>query len=76
MTSIPLEDAQARLGEIIAGLLPGEEVEITKDNEPIARLVCELPPLREPRKPGSAIGKIFIISDDDEHLRDFAEYME
>lgn len=76
MFSIPLEDAQARLGEIIAGLLPGEEVEITKDNHPVARIVGELPPLREPRKPGSAIGKIFIISDDDEHLKDFKVYME
>lgn len=76
MFSIPLEDAQARLDEIIAGLLPGEEIEITKDNQPVARLIGELPPLREPRKPGSAIGEIFIISDDDEHLKDFAEYMQ
>ena len=76
MTSIPIEEAKARLDEIIAGLVPGEEIEITKDDRPVARLVGELPPLREPRKPGSAIGKIFIISDDDEHLKDFKEYME
>jgi prevent-host-death family protein len=75
MTSIPIEDAQARLGEIIAQLLPGEEIEITKDNQPVARLVGEAAPSREPRKPGSAIGEIFIVSDDDEHLKDFADYM-
>ena len=31
--------------------------------------------LLKPRVPGSAKGKIVIVSDDDEHLQDFAEYM-
>ena len=30
---------------------------------------------REPRQPGSAIGKLIIHTDDDEHLADFAEYL-
>jgi hypothetical protein len=31
--------------------------------------------LRQPRQPGSAKGKLRIIAEDDEHLRDFQEYM-
>jgi hypothetical protein len=29
----------------------------------------------KPRQPGSAIGKLIIHADDDEHLKDFQEYM-
>lgn len=29
----------------------------------------------KPRQPGSAIGKLVIHADDDEHLNDFQEYM-
>ena len=28
-----------------------------------------------PREPGSARGKLTIVDDDDEHLRDFGDYM-
>ena len=31
---------------------------------------------RKARVPGSAVGKLVIVSDDDDHLRDFSEYME
>jgi prevent-host-death family protein len=40
VTSISLTDAQARLAEIVRRLLPGEEVIITDDNQPVARLVA------------------------------------
>jgi antitoxin (DNA-binding transcriptional repressor) of toxin-antitoxin stability system len=73
---VPIGEAQARLGEIIAELRPSEEIEITQEDRPIARLVYVPPPPKGPRVPGSAIGKIFIISDDDEHLKDFKDYME
>jgi antitoxin (DNA-binding transcriptional repressor) of toxin-antitoxin stability system len=75
MTQIPLEEAQSRLSELIAGLRPGEELQITRDNQPVARLVAESPRRREPRKPGSAVGRLVILSDDDEHLEDFKDYM-
>lgn len=39
-------------------------------------LVPELPPApRQPRRPGSAKGKLIIHSDDEEHLNDFREYL-
>ena len=75
MTSIPIEDAKSRLDEIIAGLHPTEEVEITRDDRPVARLVGVQPPAKRQRKLGTGIGKIFIVSEDDEHLKDFEDYM-
>ncbi len=75
MTQIPLEEAQSRLSELIAGLRPGEELQITRDHQPIARLVAESPRLRKPRQPGSAVGRLVIISDDEEHLEDFSAHL-
>jgi hypothetical protein len=31
--------------------------------------------MREPRRPGSAKGKLVILTEDDTHLEDFKEYM-
>ncbi len=73
MQTITLEEAQRHLGEIIDKLTPGEEVVITRDNHPVARLLGE----RKPPRPGPGLGKgmFTIVADDDEHLKDFAEYM-
>ncbi len=30
---------------------------------------------RMPRRPGSAVGRLLVIAEDDEHLKDFQEYM-
>lgn len=38
MATINLEEAQAHLPQIIAGLNPGESLVITKDGEPVATL--------------------------------------
>ena len=56
MTTISLEDAQARLQELIAQLAPGEELVITRDAQPVALLVGERPQERKPRVPGSCAG--------------------
>ena len=67
--------AQATLAQLIAGLQPDDEVVIVKNQKPIARLS---PPKRErsPREPGLLKDAITIISEDDDHLQDFKEYME
>jgi antitoxin (DNA-binding transcriptional repressor) of toxin-antitoxin stability system len=75
MTQVTLEEAQSRLPELIAKLHPGEELQITKDDRPIARLVAEPARRRKPRQPGSAVGSLVIVADDEEHLRDFKDYM-
>ena len=77
MSFVTLAEAQTGLAELIHRLTPGEEVVITEDNKPVARLIGqpipEAPKLRPP--PGLGQGMITIIADDDDHLKDFAEYM-
>ena len=75
MTQITLTEAQLHLCELIAKLQPGEEVQICQDDRPIARLTIEPRNTRKPRQPGSAIGTFTIVSDDDDHLEVFSEYM-
>jgi antitoxin (DNA-binding transcriptional repressor) of toxin-antitoxin stability system len=74
MASVTLEEAQARLPELIEQLRPGESLAITRDQKAVAHLVADAPPARKPRQPGNCKGMLTIVADDDEHLRDFAEY--
>ncbi len=74
MTVLSLEEAQARLPDLIHRLMPGEEVVITEDNLPVAKLV--FPSAEDPRPiPGRGKGNLTILAEDDEHLEDFREYM-
>lgn len=74
MPFIPIEEAQARLGEIIDQMHAGEEVFITRDDHPVARLVATSKPRTEPRKPGTLRGTIGDMSDFDKPLEEFKEY--
>jgi antitoxin (DNA-binding transcriptional repressor) of toxin-antitoxin stability system len=71
--TVTIEEAQARLPELIAGLVPGEDVIITQHDQPVA----QLRPLSSQPQPrfGSCQGKLTIVAEDDEHLQDFQEYM-
>ncbi len=75
MPTVTLEEAQAKLPELIDGLQPGESLIITRDAKPVARLLSEEQSKLKPRVPGLAKGLLTIIEDNDEHLKDFAEYM-
>ncbi len=75
MTTISIEDAQAKLPELIGGLSKGEELAITQGDRVVARIVGERPERWERPGPGLAKGIFSIVEDDDEHLKDFAEYM-
>jgi prevent-host-death family protein len=76
MSTVTVEEAQAKLPELIDKLVPGEEVIITRNEQPVAKLVGQQRPIRQPRRPGSAKGKLVILAEDDEHLKDFKDYME
>ncbi len=76
MTTITVEEAQARLSQLVHQLAPGEEILITEGQRPMAKLVGQCAVSREPRRPGSARGKLIILEEDDEHLKDFEAYME
>ncbi len=75
MTTISIEDAQAKLPEIIGGLSKGEELAITQGDRIVARLVGEPPEPRRRRVAGFAKGMMTIVAEDEDHLTDFAEYM-
>jgi len=75
MPTVTLQEAQAKLPELIRKLTPGEEVVITENDQPVARLVSEKTAVRQRPQPGLGKGMITIVTDDDEHLNDFAEYM-
>jgi antitoxin (DNA-binding transcriptional repressor) of toxin-antitoxin stability system len=73
--TISIEEAQAKLREIVARLAPGEAAVITDNDQPVAKLVGERPAQPKPRVPGNCKGMITLAVEDDEHLKDFAEYM-
>ncbi len=73
--TVTLQEAQARLPELIERLEPGESVVITRNETAVARLTAEGPPRRKPGQPGNCKGLLTIVADDEEHLKDFAEYM-
>ncbi len=76
MTTVTIEEAQAKLKELIHQMTPGEELIITENQQTVAKLVSQ--PASKPRlRPGPGLGKgmLTIVADDDEHLMGFAEYM-
>lgn len=75
MPTITIEEAQARLTALIAELRPGEELVIIQQDRPVARLVAEPATTQKVRSPGSAIGKLTVVQEDDTHLEDFEEHM-
>jgi antitoxin (DNA-binding transcriptional repressor) of toxin-antitoxin stability system len=75
MAMVTIQEAQATLPDLIHKLAPGEEVVITENNQTVAKLVGEKPVVRQRPQPGLCKGMITIVADDDEHLKDFAEYM-
>jgi antitoxin (DNA-binding transcriptional repressor) of toxin-antitoxin stability system len=74
MQTIPVEQAEGHLAEIIEKLSPGEAVLLTRDDRAVARLVGEAGEKPRPVL-GRGKGMLTIVSDDDEHLKDFAEYL-
>jgi prevent-host-death family protein len=74
MSTITIEEAQARLSEVIDQLAPGEELVITRNAQPVAQLVA-LPGEKPHPVPGRCKGMLTIVAEDDEHLKDWEEYM-
>jgi antitoxin (DNA-binding transcriptional repressor) of toxin-antitoxin stability system len=75
MATVTIQEAQATLPDLIHKLAAGQEVVITENDQPVAKLIPQAPPARKPRQRGSAKGKLVIHAEDDEHLEDFKEYM-
>jgi antitoxin (DNA-binding transcriptional repressor) of toxin-antitoxin stability system len=78
-TTLAVEDVKLTLTELLDSLTPGDEIILTRNQQPVARLVSEpvkpKPGLRPP--PGLGKGMIsFIAPDFDAPLEDMKEYME
>lgn len=76
MQQINIAEASQHLPDLIEAALRGEEIVITKDEQPVVKLVPVSPvKKRWPAKAGSARGLIAISDDFDEPLEDFKNYM-
>ncbi len=76
MPNLNLDDAQAHLREIVAGLQPGEEVVLTDNGQPLAKLV-KMVRTSWPCKAGSAKDTVHWMAPDfNAPLEEFKEYME
>jgi antitoxin (DNA-binding transcriptional repressor) of toxin-antitoxin stability system len=71
--TISLEQASAQLSGLVRALGPNDEIVLTDNDRPVARIVASESP--HTRVPGVWKGKLFISSEDEEHLEDFREYM-
>ncbi len=73
--TITVDEAQAHLKELIGNLAPGEELVITQDQRPVAKIVGQGVPSSQAPPTRQRKGKLIILKEDDEHLKDFEEYM-
>ena len=72
MSSVTVQEAQAKLSELIRNMKPGDEVVITDNDEPVARLVAAEQRSQTPRRPGTPRGTVtYMAPDFDAPLDDF-----
>jgi|SRR5579864_2733546 len=63
MSTVTIQEAQARLSELIHGLAPGDLVVITENNQPVARVVPTAAiPQRKPRQLGTLRGTVLSMA--------------
>ncbi len=75
MVNVTIEEARDKLGELIHRLAAGEEVVITENDQPVARLVAAAAtPAKQPRRFGTLKGTVLSMERFDDPLEDFEEY--
>lgn len=75
MHKINLDDAKTQLPDLIKEVIGGDEVVITKDDEPVVKIV-PVTQIQPQPKFGSAKGLINMTDDFDDFLEDFRDYIE
>jgi len=73
MTKVNIAEAKAQFSRLVQKAMMGEEVIIARDNKPVLKLVPIDAP-SEPRRPGTAKGRIWTSPDFDETPEDFSDY--
>ncbi|MEG4231272.1 type II toxin-antitoxin system prevent-host-death family antitoxin [Microcoleus sp. Pol11C3] len=76
MYLLDIVEAKEKLLELIEAAMIGEEVAISKDNQPLVKLVGITKQAKPNRQAGSAKGMVWMSDDFDEPLEEFKEYME
>jgi antitoxin (DNA-binding transcriptional repressor) of toxin-antitoxin stability system len=71
---MPIEQAATKLSEIVKMLAPGDEIVLTEDGQPVAKIVPSQP-ADVHRRPAACKGMLTIVAEDEEHLKDFSDYM-
>ena len=76
MTTVTIQEAQSRLTDLIHRLSPGEEVVITENDQPVARIVpTSVGAKKAARQLGTMKGSVLYMAPDfDAPLEDFKEY--
>ena len=74
MQTATVEEVQARLPELLHQMGTDDEVVIVSNGKPVGRLVPPALPASVPVL-GRGKGKLIRYIDDDEHLKDFEDYM-
>jgi antitoxin (DNA-binding transcriptional repressor) of toxin-antitoxin stability system len=72
---VTIQEAQSNLPELIRRLTPGEELVITEDDRPVAKLVATPPESPKPRQFGTLRGTVLSMEHFDDPLEDFKDYM-
>ncbi len=62
--TVSIQQAQSELPALIDRLAQDQEVVITRDGRPVAKLIAQAPRTPKPREPGWAKGIITHLSDD------------
>ncbi|NBO31259.1 MAG: DUF2281 domain-containing protein [Cyanobacteria bacterium WB6_1B_304] len=73
MQQVDITDAHTQINQLLQSALQGEEVIITRNNQPILKVI-QILPIAKRRQRGSAKGQIWLAPDFDAPLEDFKEY--
>lgn len=78
MQTIPVQEAQSHLAEILAKMSPGDEIVITRDDKPIATIrATPSTPSAKPRQLGTLKGSVLYMAPDFDAIPEgFEEYVE
>ncbi len=72
--TLTIQQASAQLTELVRALAPGDEIVITDNDKPVARIVPDNSLLK--REAGAWKGKLEILDDSDDVILDhFKDYM-
>lgn len=75
MTRVALEEAASQLSQLIADARSGEEIVITRDSTPVAKIVALNGLTPRPRFGNAKDAIIYMADDFDEPCEDFKEYL-